>query len=131
MGDTHRAASSDFAAARTADAAVPLHATRHHHGWEGPNPRGFTRAPSVHAWFETDVVRVRLGQRATVSSPALVEPLHGTVDRIGMRVGKLDAIGADPAARTDARVVEVEIRLDDSAPAAGLTHLQVEIDFEG
>jgi HlyD family secretion protein len=81
--------------------------------------------------FETDVVRVRLGQRATVSSPALVEPLHGTVDRIGMRVGKLDAIGADPAARTDARVVEVEIKLDDSAPAAGLTHLQVEIDFEG
>jgi HlyD family secretion protein len=81
--------------------------------------------------FETDVVRVRLGQRATVSSPAWAEPLHGTVDRIGMRVGKLDAIGADPAARTDARVVEVEIRLDESAPAAALTNLQVEIGFEG
>jgi HlyD family secretion protein len=81
--------------------------------------------------FETDVTRVRLGQRASVSSPALAEPLHGTVDRIGMRVGKLDALGADPAARTDARVVEVEIRLDDSAPAAALTHLQVEIAFEG
>jgi HlyD family secretion protein len=81
--------------------------------------------------FETDVVRVRLGQRASVSSPAWDEPLGGTVDRIGMRVGKLDAIGADPAARTDARVVEVEIKLDDSAPAAGLTNLQVEIAFEG
>jgi len=81
--------------------------------------------------FETDVTRVRLGQRAVVSSPALAEPLRGTVDRIGMRVGKLDAIGADPAARTDARVVEVEIRLDDSGPAAGLTNLQVEIAFEG
>lgn len=46
--------------------------------------------------FETDVTRVRMGQRARVSSPALLEPLYGTVDRIGMRVGKLDAIGADP-----------------------------------
>jgi hypothetical protein len=38
------------------DAVVPLHATRHHHGWVGPNPRGFTRNGRVHAWFETDLV---------------------------------------------------------------------------
>jgi HlyD family secretion protein len=81
--------------------------------------------------YETDVARVRLGQRATVTSPALAAPLHGTVDRIGMKIGKLDAIGADPASRTDARVVEVEIRLDEGAPAAGFTNLQVEIAFEG
>ena len=30
----------------------------------------------------------------------------------------------------DARVVEVEIRLDDSATAAGMTNLQVEIAFD-
>jgi len=81
--------------------------------------------------YETDVARVQLGQRATVTSPAFATALHGTVDRIGLRIGKLDAIGADPAARTDARVVEVEIRLDESAPAAGYTNLQVEIAFEG
>lgn len=81
--------------------------------------------------YETDVARVRLGQRAVVTSPAFAEPLHGTVDRIGMSIGKLDAIGTDPAARTDARVVEVEVRLDESAPAAGYTNLQVEIAFEG
>jgi len=81
--------------------------------------------------YETDVGRLRLGQRATVASPAFGTPLHGTVDRIGMKIGKLDAIGADPASRTDARVVEVEIRLDESAPAAGYTNLQVEIVFEG
>jgi HlyD family secretion protein len=70
---------------------------------------------------------VKLGQRASVESPALVKPLAGTVDRIGRKVGKLDALGTDPAARTDARVVEVEVRLDESEPAAALTHLQVEI----
>lgn len=80
--------------------------------------------------YETDVARVRIGQRATVTSPAFAAPLQGTVDRIGMKIGKLDAIGADPASRTDARVVEVEIKLDESAPAAGFTNLQVEIVFE-
>jgi hypothetical protein len=38
------------------DAAVPLHATRHHHGWVGRNPGGFTRSPGVHHWFESDLV---------------------------------------------------------------------------
>jgi hypothetical protein len=40
------------------DAAVPLHATRHHHGWVGTGGDGFTRAPGVHGWFETDLVAV-------------------------------------------------------------------------
>lgn len=80
--------------------------------------------------YETDVGRVRIGQRAEVSSPALAEPVHGTVDRIGLKIGKKDVLDTDPAARTDARVVEVEIRLDDSEPVAGLTNLQVDVAIE-
>jgi HlyD family secretion protein len=82
--------------------------------------------------YETDVARVRVGRRATVRSPALVRPLRGSVDRVGLRIGKLDALGTDPAARTDARVVEVEVRLDagESELASSLTHLQVEIEIE-
>jgi len=38
------------------DAAVPLHATRHHDGWVGDNPRGFRRARGIHRWFESDLV---------------------------------------------------------------------------
>jgi hypothetical protein len=38
------------------DAAVPLHASRNHHGWVGPNPRGFTRDAAVHGWFESELV---------------------------------------------------------------------------
>ncbi len=35
----------------------------------------------------------------------------------------------DPAAETDARVVEVRIRLDDSAAAARYVHLQVDVEI--
>ena len=77
--------------------------------------------------YETDVRRIEVGQRARVSSPALEAPLEGVVERVGMKIGKLDALSTDPAARTDARVVEVEIRLDDSEPVKNLTNLQVEI----
>lgn len=80
--------------------------------------------------YETDIGRVRLGQRATVSSPALAEPLGGVVERIGRKIGKLDILDADPAAKTDARVVEVEIRLDDAERVAALTNLQVEVAIE-
>jgi HlyD family secretion protein len=82
--------------------------------------------------YETDIARVKLGQNATVTSPSLQRPLRGQVDRIGLKIGKLDALGTDPAARTDARVVEVEIRLapDDVPLAAPFTHLQVEIAFD-
>ena len=45
------------------------------------------------------------------------------------KVAKQDSLGTDPAARKDARVVEVEIRLDDSQAAAGLTNLQVEVEI--
>lgn len=79
--------------------------------------------------YETDIAGVGLGSEAEVTSPALARMLHGKVDRIAMHVAKQDVLGTDPAARTDARIVEVEVRLDEAdAPlAAGLTHLQVEV----
>jgi HlyD family secretion protein len=77
--------------------------------------------------YETDIRRVQVGQRATVSSAALERDLEGTVKRIRHKVEKHDAIGTDPAARKDARIVEVEILLDDSGPAAALTNLQVDV----
>ncbi len=80
--------------------------------------------------YETDVHRVAVGQRATMTSPALPQPLTGRVEQVGMRVGKMDVLGTDPVAKTDARVVEVEIRLDDTAAAAVLTNLQVKVEIE-
>jgi HlyD family secretion protein len=77
--------------------------------------------------FENDIRRVRVGQTATVSSPALEHPLRGKVDIIHQKVQKLDVTGTDPAAVKDARIVEVEILLDEPKLARKLTNLQVEI----
>lgn len=80
--------------------------------------------------YETDVGRLRVGQRATVSSPALPAALTGAVESIRPLVRKQDEIGTDPAARKDARIVEVDVLLDESDTAAGLTNLQVDVVFE-
>ncbi len=77
--------------------------------------------------YETQIGQVRVGQPATITSRALGRKLTGTVERIRQQVRKLDQMGTDPASRKDARIIEVEVRLDDPAVAASLTNLQVEI----
>jgi hypothetical protein len=39
-----------------ADAAQPLHNSRHHDGWDGENPKGYTRDPTIHGRFESEYV---------------------------------------------------------------------------
>jgi hypothetical protein len=39
-----------------ADAAMPLHNSKHHDGWEGENPKGYTRDPEIHGRFESTYV---------------------------------------------------------------------------
>jgi HlyD family secretion protein len=77
--------------------------------------------------YEDDIGFVRVGQLATVTSPALNGDVHGTVEEIGWKIGKMDVLSTDPAAKTDARVVEVRIQLADSDRVAHLTNLQVEV----
>ena len=77
--------------------------------------------------YETDIRHVRKGQVASVSSAALENELSGKVHFIRNKVEKQDEIGTDPAARKDTRIIEVEIQLDDPAPAARLTNLQVDV----
>jgi HlyD family secretion protein len=80
--------------------------------------------------YETDIARVHPGQHATVSSPALGSaPLRGTVERLALKLGKKDVFGDDPTAKRDVRVIEVEVKLEDSARVAGLTNLQVEVNI--
>jgi len=77
--------------------------------------------------YETDIGRVHVGQKATVTSTALPEALDGRVERIRLKVRKQDATGTDPAARKDARIIEAEVLLDRPEVVAALTNLQVEI----
>jgi len=79
--------------------------------------------------YETEISRVRAGQRATITSPALAASAHGEVERIGLKIGKLDVLDTDPVSKTDARVVEVHIRLDGAVDVSQLTNLQVEVEI--
>lgn len=39
------------------DAAQPLHVTKHHHGWVGDNPHGYTTWQGFHQWIDGDYFR--------------------------------------------------------------------------
>ena len=81
--------------------------------------------------YQTDIQKVRLGQRATITSDAFSGTVKGTVDQIGLQIFKRDVLSTDPLADTDARVVEVKVRLDptDNQKVAGLTNVQVNVSI--
>lgn len=80
--------------------------------------------------YETDIRQVKVDQVATISSKALPEPLTGVVETIRPMIRKQDVMGTDPSARKDARIIEVEIRIDNAQAVENLTNLQVEILIE-
>jgi HlyD family secretion protein len=80
--------------------------------------------------YETDIGKIKVGQTATIESEAFEGLITGKVDRIGLRIAKNDVLGTDPAAKTDVRVIEVKIKLDDSKKVSGLTNLQVRVKIE-
>lgn len=83
--------------------------------------------------YETDINQVQLGQPVTIVSEngGFDGKIQGTVDHIGLQIGKQDILDADPAADKDARIVEVKVRIDpeDSPAVAGLTNLQVRVQI--
>jgi HlyD family secretion protein len=84
--------------------------------------------------YETDVGKIRVGQRAAVVSEhgGFTGTVYGTIDHIGLQIKKQDILDSDPAADKDARVVEVKVRLDarDTPKVASLTNLQVRITVD-
>lgn len=79
--------------------------------------------------YESDIAKVKLGQEASVTSEtnAFSGELKGTVDQIGLQIGKKDILSTDPTADVDSRVVEVKIRLnpESSSKVGGLTYSKV------
>jgi HlyD family secretion protein len=79
--------------------------------------------------YESDISKVRLGQRVAITSEgqAFEGELRGSVSKVGLKIGKKDILSTDPAAATDARVVEVHIRLnpEDGKRVATLTYSKV------
>jgi len=79
--------------------------------------------------YQSDVHKMAKGQSVKVSSDSLTETLVGTVDRINAKVRRQTIINTDPSENTDARVVEVFVKLDpiSSKRAAQFTNLQVDV----
>ena len=79
--------------------------------------------------YETDIHRVKIGQKATITSQGFPGQLKGIVEEIGLAIGKKDILGTDPVADIDARVVQVKVRIDPdfSQKVSNLTNLQVNV----
>lgn len=82
--------------------------------------------------YESDLSKVRLGQRALITSSAFSGESTGIVDEIGWQIRKKDVLNTDPVADVDARVAEVKIRLDAAATSkvARFTNSQVKVAIE-
>jgi HlyD family secretion protein len=82
--------------------------------------------------YERDAARVLAGQRAVVKVQSLPGELAGEVVHVGWKIGRQVVFDNDPVKDTDARVVEVRIRLDSAASArvAGLSYARVEVRIE-
>jgi HlyD family secretion protein len=79
--------------------------------------------------YEADLARVTMGQPARVRVPTLKLELSGTVEQLGYVVQRKDVFNIDPVADTDARVVEVWIKLPLDVPQAvrQLSNARVEV----
>ena len=77
--------------------------------------------------YQSQIGAVALGDAVEITADALPRGLQGRVSKIGLEVNRQTRIDDDPAANTDARVVEVTVLLDEasSAIASRYTNLQV------
>lgn len=78
--------------------------------------------------FQASAPRVEVEQRVSIVSDVLGEtPLYGTVTRVGTLVGRQSVTADDPAANTDARVVQVIVRLDEPSSERAARFVGLEI----
>lgn len=77
--------------------------------------------------YETDIRKVRIGQKTEVTGDAFPQKLTGKVEQIGRQVRKHRLLNPDPSEFADARVVEVTVRLDNGVSVSGLTGALVNV----
>ncbi len=82
--------------------------------------------------YQSDIGKVRPGQRVQVTSDSIATELQGTVERVGAQVLRQEIVNTDPSTNIDARVVEVHVPLDatSSQKAAQFTNLQINAEIE-
>ena len=79
--------------------------------------------------YETDVKRLKIGQKAIITNGAFTGEAIGRVKEIGLQIYKNNVLNTDPTAAADARIVEVKIQLDpaSSLKVQAFTNLEVTV----
>jgi HlyD family secretion protein len=82
--------------------------------------------------YQTDISKIKIGQKAVIISPIFTGELLGEVAQIGLQVNRQNVFSNQPGENLDSRVIEVKIKLtpEDSKKVAGLTNLQVQTAIE-
>ncbi|BAY85215.1 DevB family ABC exporter membrane fusion protein [Calothrix parasitica NIES-267] len=82
--------------------------------------------------YQTDIEKVKLGQKASIRGQAFSGELQGEVAQIGLQINRQNVFSNQPGENLDKRVVDVKIRLnpEDSKRVTGLTNLQVQTEIE-
>ena len=82
--------------------------------------------------YQTMIGRVAIGDPVSITAQAVGEPLSGRVQAIGLEINRQSITSDDPAANTDARVVDVIIELDapSSERAKRFTNLETVVRID-
>lgn len=85
------------------------------------------RMVAVAEVYQSDIGRVALGQKATVTGEAFRGSVQGQVTAIGLQVDRQSILSAQPGEKLDRRVIEVKVTLDEagSKKVRHLNNLQV------
>ncbi len=77
--------------------------------------------------YEADVLKVKTGQVATISSAALPKKMRGTVASVSNLVFRNSLETLDPNQSGQSRIVEVTLKMDEAQPLDRLILLQVDV----
>lgn len=82
--------------------------------------------------YQTDIEKVKLGQKALIRGQAFSGELRGEVAQIGLQINRQNVFSNQPGENLDRRVVDVKILLnsEDSKKVTGLTNLQVQTEIK-
>lgn len=107
------------------DAAQPLHTTRHHHGWIGDNPHGYTTDRGIHAYIDGTILLIHSLDFQSlhpgmdyVKAPPLDDPwelIVAHVERSFAQVEPLYAMHRDGTLTGDPGKAMIKDRLCDGA----------------
>jgi len=91
-----------------------------------------TQMYAVAEVYEADIPRIKLAQNVRLKVGSYPDEMSGRVEEISLRVGRKVVLDNDPVADTDARVVEVRIRLSDrdAVKVRGLSNARVQVAID-